>query len=824
MRVKIVLILFLMSVRMSYGQETWKTQGIKLPPTVCYASKESHQSYVHPPVEYLDKLKAASLKSASIVVTYVGFPAKAQEAFQFAVDIWQSLIDSPVPIHMTATWQSLGLGSGILGQCSPSDYYKNFNSTEVWNSYYPVALVEKMLGEEVNGADKPDINASFNKDFPNWYFGTDGKTPADKYDFASVVLHELTHGLGFVGKFYSSSGKGGYGDTDSFGAVFDQSVENKAGDRLVNTALFVNPSIKLNQNLTSNWLAFDTHLTSGSLPRLYAPTVWDGGSSIYHLDESTYPAGDPNSLMTPFSGMGEAIHNPGQTTLSIMYQIGWKTVSIKHTPLKDVEFVSSPISFDAKITSDYGLDLSKLYLVYSTDKFVKKDSVLLKATTVADVYNAKLNQTKAGETEYFFSANDVKSNRYVYPSGSPINYLSFKIGVDKQAPVIVYQPLKYLMATDLNSKIIAHVTDNIAVQSVNLEYFVNGGILKSLVMKNDSNDVYSVDLSFPAGSVKDVDLVSYRIVAVDASSQNNIGRLPLSGYYTFRILQIQNPVDYYVNDFSKDTLDFISSTFRMYTVPGFDSPALNSQHPYQSPDADNTEFNFTSLLKYPIIIKPGGKMRFDEIVLVEPGEAGVKFGDPNFYDYVIVEGSTDDGNTWKPLLDGYDSNLQNSWATLFNSAMTGQNSTAVPTKNLFVNHEIDLVANGNFKVGDTIQIRFRLFSDPYSHGWGWIIDNLKIQDFGTAVNPALLSSGEINYYPNPATGRLNLQVQAQKNIHKLLLKAYNLSGKIVYNQSFPVELNVFETAIDVRNFIPGLYLFTLEPENGQVITRKILIQ
>ena len=821
MRVKLVLILLLTSVGLSYGQETWKKEGIKIPPTVCYASHESYQTFVHPPAEYLKKLKSGSLKSATIDVTYVGFPPNAQEAFQYAVDIWQTLIDSPVPIHITATWESLA--ANVLGSCGPADYYKNFNSTEIWNSYYPVAIVEKMLGVEVNGADKSDIDASFNKDFANWYFGTDGKTPADKYDFASVVLHELTHGLGFVGKFYSSGGKGGYGD-DGYGAVFDQSVENKAGDRLVNTLLFVNPSIKLNQNLTSNWLAFDTHLTQGSLPRLYAPSVWDTGSSVYHLDESTYPAGDPNSSMTPFSGMGEAIHNPGETTLSIMYQMGWKTISIKHTPQKDIEFVTSPISFDAKIMSDYDLDSTKLYLVYSTNKFVKKDSVLLKATTVPTSFNATLNLTKAGETDYFFSASTVKNTRYVFPAGSPTRYLNFKIGIDKQSPVIVHDPIKYLMAANLNAKISAQVTDNIAVQSVKLEYFVNGGIIQEMELKHDSADTYSGNLSFPAGSLVDNDLVSYRIVAVDSSSQSNVGRLPLSGFFNFRIAGFRSPVDFYVNNFNKDTLDFISDAFRIYTVPGFDSPALNSQHPYQSPDADNTEFNFTSVLKTPIILKTGGKMSFDEIALVEPGEVGVKFGDPNFYDYVIVEGSTDQGNTWKPLDDGYDCNLHPAWATLWNSAITGQNSTAVPTKDLFVNHEIDLLANGNFKAGDTIQVRFRLFSDPYSHGWGWIIDNLKIQDFGTGINPALLSSGEVSFFPNPATNRLNLQVQSQKNIHKLLLKAYNSSGQIVYSQSYPVGSNVFQTEIDVSNFIPGLYLFSLEPENGQAVTRKILVQ
>ena len=822
MRERVLLILFLMWAMVGNAQENWKNEGIKIPPTVCYASPEFHQSYIIPPTEYFEKLKSGSIQKASIIVTYVGFPANAKDAFQYAVDIWENLIESPVPIHLTATWESLS--GTTLGSCGPSDYYKNFNSTEIWNCYYPVPIVEKMLGEEVNGADQSDIEASFNKDFANWYFGTDGNTPTNQYDFVSVVLHELTHGLGFVGHFYTDGGRGGYGD-DALPAVFDKAVQNKTGQKLVNTALFSNPSVKLYQQLTSGWLTFDTQITQGSFPRLYAPTIWDTGSSIYHLNETTYPAGDANSLMTPFSGKGEAIHNPGETTLSVMYHMGWKMVSIKHTPLKDIELVTSPISFDANITGDYELDPGKLYLVYSSDKFLKKDSVLLKATEIPDLFNAKLNLTKFGEIAYYFAASDVKNRRFVFPSGAPARYLSFKIGPDKEAPVIVHEPVKYLLATDLNTKITAIITDNVGVQSVKLEYFATGGtIVNSIDLKNDSDDVYSGVMSFPEGSLKDNDIVSYRIIAYDSSSQNNLGRLPLSGYFKFRIAGFRNPVYSYVNNFNVDTLDFISADFKINTVSGFDSPALNSPHPYPSPNANNKEFNFTTILKYPIILKPGGKMHFDEIVLVEPGESGATFGSEDFYDYVIAEGSSDDGINWKPLADGYDSNLQKSWLNLYNSKMSGQNSAAVATKYLFVNHEIDLLANGNFRAGDTIQIRFRIFSDPYAHGWGWIIDNLKIQDVETGISPILLSSGEVSFFPNPATDHLNLQVHSQKNIHKLFLKAYNSSGRMVYTQSFQLENSELQTNIDVSNFIPGLYLFALEPENGQVVTRKILIQ
>ncbi|MCK7534680.1 MAG: hypothetical protein MZV63_28610 [Marinilabiliales bacterium] len=44
------------------------------------------------------------------------------------------------------------------------------------------------------------MNATFNKEV-KWYFGTDGNTPELLYDFVTVVLHEIGHGLGFTGFF-----------------------------------------------------------------------------------------------------------------------------------------------------------------------------------------------------------------------------------------------------------------------------------------------------------------------------------------------------------------------------------------------------------------------------------------------------------------------------------------------------------------------------------------------------------------------------------------------------------------------------------------------
>lgn len=819
MKYLLAVIILLNTAGLSFGLDKNRIDGKDLRASVCYASNEVHKSYIGPPVY----LKSGLVKPATILVDYIDFPDEPRLAFQYAVDIWQNLISSPVPIHVKASWVSLN--EGVLGSCRPADFYKNFNSTEIWDSHYPVALAEKMLGTEINQSGDYEILAQFNKDFVNWYFGTDGNAPTDQYDFVSVVLHELGHGLGFTGNFYSQSGSGGYSSMfDVLPAAFDEFIVNKNGEKLVNADLFPNPSKALNQNLVSNNLKFLTTLANGYLPRLYAPFKWNEGSSIYHLDESTYPAGNLNALMTPYSGLGEAIHDPGPYTLDILYDIGWKCISIKHQKIKDMEYVDGPIAFNAQIKSDYDLDLNKIYLVYSTDKFVTHDSILLKNTDLADVYDAKVTFSQNGTYHYFFSATDVKNRHYVFPSNSPVRALSFKIGVDNEPPVVSFIPINYILETEPSVKIFADVSDNLGLKSVKLQYFVNNGLVQEIDLKNDSDDIYSTQLIFPLGTVKDGDIISYRIVAVDASSNENIGRVPESGYNTFRIEGIKSPVDKYLNNFDSPSTDFISSDFKVEVASGFDSPALNSAHPYVSPNKDETNFNFTTMLKYPIILKTDGKIAFDEIVLVEPGDNGTKYGDTDFFDYVIIEGSKDGGTSWKALIDGYDSNSQQSWLTLYNSSISGQDSKALATKDLFVKREFGLLDNGNFSAGDTILVRFRLFSDPYANGWGWIIDNLSIQDFGTSVRPELLSSGEVEFYPNPANDLLNFRIHAKNEIRTILLKGYNSAGTLVFNRLFPVESNQLETTIDVKNLIPGLYLFTVEPENGRMVTRKVLVR
>jgi hypothetical protein len=108
--------------------------------------------------------------------------------------------------------------------------------------------------------------------------------------------------------------------------------------------------------MTGNLLFFGGPLArasnQGNSVRLYAPTTYDAGSSVAHLNEATFRAGNPNSLMTPQISYGEVNHDPGPMTVAILGDLGWDHVSIVHQDAKDTEDINSTKRILAAINSD----------------------------------------------------------------------------------------------------------------------------------------------------------------------------------------------------------------------------------------------------------------------------------------------------------------------------------------------------------------------------------------------------------------------------------------------------------------------------------------
>jgi len=818
-----LIILSLIDIPFVQAQSSLKKRKIQVPQTVCYASDKVEKSFVPPPADIL--LKSNAEKKTDIIVTYSLFPANAKAAFEYAVSIWEQIIESDIPIHINARWRTME--NNILGSSGPSDYYTDFDYIPRKNRFYPISVVEKITKTEITGSTSPDINATFNKDV-KWYFGTDGNTPELLYDFVTVVLHEIGHGLGFTGFFFVTGNIGAYGNENTGDvAAFDLMVVNDKDQHLSDTSIFKMPSESLYNAFTSGLLFSNSPVAtkndSGNKPKLYAPQTYNDGSSIYHLNDATYPFTNENSLMTHAIGKGEAVHDPGPVTKGILADIGWKHMKLNLDKPKDIE-EKKPITFNLSIESDFEVDSNAVFVFYSTDSFKKRiDSLLLIADETTGKFSATLiPKIETGKIDYYISAGDKMNRIFRLPTEAPAEIYSVIIGPDIIAPEISHTPIPYFVSNGESIKISTGADDNLGIDTVYVEYSINNIKQQSFGLSRDSATAYSGIFSIDPKLLNDGDVIKYQIIAVDASKAGNKTVSPVKDFYSFKVEKIFNPIGGYFTDFNNSTKDFVLSDFDIYTEPGFKNGSLHSPHPYPSPNKNNSHFNFTTLLKYPIILKENGTMSFDEVVLVEPGEIGTNFGDEEFWDYVVVEGSKDNGKTWLPIANGYDSGDKPIWKTNYNKDIdNNQVSKAVGIPEWYINREIKLLENGNFKAKDTILIQFRLYSDPYAHGWGWTVDNLRIQT-PVSVPQVVLSPGNILVYPNPFSNILNITLQAKNNIGELDIEIINIYGQKVASIQNRNVFGEIKIETDLSYLTSGMYLMVVKENGKQVYSKKII--
>ncbi len=761
-------------------------------PAVCYADPHDKHTYIPSPLKWN---ATGRTKTATFEVTYVNFSVEAQTAFQAAVDIWATLISSDVPIRITATWESLS--TGVLGSATAGTFYRNFSGAQRQQAWYPVALAEKIMGVELNGAGSPDIVASFNSSNSSWFYGTGGGAPVGTYDLVSIVLHEIGHGLG-INHNYTVSGTNGLISNGDFVFTYATYLENLSAQNLVTS--FTQPSANLRTQLVSANLFFNSPsvLTSnsGTRAKIYAPTTFSAGSSIAHLDETTYAAGDANSLMTPQIGFRETIHDPGPIAMAMLNDMGWTRILIKHTPLPNTEALNTPYVVKAIIQSDKAYDASSVKLHYTTNGTSFTD-VSMTATGNANEFSGNIPSSSSAITYgYYISAKDnaqlqsaLPGITYLQGSTPRQSIFTFSAGPDSKAPKIVHDAKQFLIDTDSQLVLNAIVSDNIGIQSVKVEYQINGVAKPDITMtlKTPADSLYEATISF-SPLLSQNDIVKYRIRAIDTSVAHNQTVTPATNYFEVPVTGLLPVQTSYANNFNFSTNDFFGDNlFSVQTPTGFNNGAIHTSHPYPNGTGTNSESNFVYQLKVPVKLKAADAfVRFDEIVLVEPSDEGAAFGSTGFFDYVVVEGSKDGGATWKRLLDGYNSRSQADWLTRFNSASdseTQPNSTALGVPALFKTREINLIAAGNFAAGDEVVIRFRVFADQLVHGWGWAIDNLRIQ---IDEVPPLLLHDHLNYQLK-GNDQFTIAVNATDgDALSSLSVEYQINSQAINTYNFPV--------------------------------------
>lgn len=808
-----------------------RMMGIKpVRPIICYQRFEN----LHDHVEVSDKFKAwrkgvtARMKTATIEVEYVNFPADnlARNALEYAVAIWETELISSVPIRMRAEWRALE--SGVLGQAIWGSAYANFGGEQHINTFYPVALAEKIAGREINAANEPDILATFSSS-ASWYYGTDGNTPAGKMDMVTIALHEIAHGLGFTDTYDVKEGQGAVGlssDGRTAPFVFDVFIENNLNKNLLHD--FDSPSPALATELQSSNVFFDSPLSSsalqGSRPELYAPSSFDNGSSISHLDESVFNEDqDANRLMTPQIAFAESIHDPGPILLAMLADLGWIYTLIDHEPLGDSERMDGqPYWIRARIRSDNGYDPGTVKLHYTTDG-VNYTVVAMSPTGQPDEFQYPIPGSTVNKAyAYFISVTDDAGRPFTNPgmiqeSGQEPEQGThfFSIGTDTQAPTIVHDPVRFISESSIALTLVAQVTDNLGVKEVVVEYMINDGGLQTTVMQASGGKDFHKEIALPA--MRAGDEIQYRIIARDLAQSENVARLPGEGFFVVRVTGILPVQNSYSNDFNAPSEDFFGDGFSIQSLPAFENGAIHSDHPYRNGSGPDSESNYTYQLQIPIRIQEeDAKISFEEIVLVEPGATGSVFGDDDFFDYVIVEGSVDGGTSWKPFGPGYDARDKSVWLTRYNQHLVDDNSQSEGDALLYQARTIDMLESGNFSVGDEVLIRFRLFADQLAYGWGWAIDNLSIQAPTTAVED---ESGKLfHLYPQPAIDVLHLEL-VEPSAGQMRVTISNLQGAQLSSYLVDSETGDFQFQINVSDLAVGLYLLKAETANGLYVRR-----
>lgn len=278
--------------------------------------------------------------------------AQRQKAAQFAADLWADFISSNLPILVDAKFDapnpvppdpkippdpfnSLDCTTNppVIATAEPTTYHGNFAKAPKKDTWYPQALANILAGNDHSSAS--DIRAYFNSSVgtpqclpdKSWYYGLDGNAQPDQFDFVTVALRELAHGLGFITTVNLTNGKklGGFDDVFSLnlkdvstGKLFSQMTDGERRNAIKNAG-----------NL--RWIGDKVVAAHGGDVPMYAPDPVDLNFSVSNWDGSLVPG----ELMVPFySG---ANHDVG-LALEVLGDIGWPLDpggSVKITALDD---------------------------------------------------------------------------------------------------------------------------------------------------------------------------------------------------------------------------------------------------------------------------------------------------------------------------------------------------------------------------------------------------------------------------------------------------------------------------------------------------------
>jgi len=423
------------------------------------------------------------------------------------------------------------------------------------NAYYHVCVVHdwvKGVDASWTGVDRITPVRVNETDYCNAYWDGDGITLGagagtcnDLAMFADVIYHEYGHGIvDFQYRPYSPSGAmheafadytactitnepyigegvidGGYFRTMDNNLRYPEDLTGEVHDdgRIMGGALWhmrenLSPDIALSDSL------FHYAKFGGAVN--FQDYFWD-------LLETDDDDGDLSNGTPHYYEIVEAFGRHG---------IGpGLFIDILHAKVTDSEVAGVPFPVTATVESNLNLDPDSIVVWY--DDGGGWTSLTMAPTANPDEYTATIPAQSAGSTvDYYVSAeaSDWPASA-THPENAPAAFHSFAVGADVTPPVIVHTALADQPDADWPAIVSAEITDNLGIDTVELEYIYNGVPQPTLHMERKlGTDIFEVplDLGPVAG-----EFIEYRIKALDASVAQLVTYEPDADYHVFGVLE-----------------------------------------------------------------------------------------------------------------------------------------------------------------------------------------------------------------------------------------------------------------------------------------------
>lgn len=247
----------------------------------------------------------------------------------YCISTWDSLLGN-VPgrqIRLHLFWYEFGANGILGGSYSPT----NGAGSTGWTYGEHIWRDSANYDGRWDGFDtfiQYDITAA---GF-SWNIGS-GNPLSNQIDFRSVVTHEIGHSIGFYDSYdpnYDDWGNAWGTESNPYDwagyqglSTWDQNLIDSAGNRPSNGG-YGTPGNFNERDNPVYWRGTNANTYYGGPVPIYAPSTYQGGSSLSHVDETALP----NALMSPYVSLGQSVRAPTGVEWEMMQDMGWDVVLV----------------------------------------------------------------------------------------------------------------------------------------------------------------------------------------------------------------------------------------------------------------------------------------------------------------------------------------------------------------------------------------------------------------------------------------------------------------------------------------------------------------